>query len=129
VQTARSLADLVEARCRTSSSFLTYRGSIPAKPEKNYAVLMFGAGSPVGDRLAGSVNALAWSFRAMCVGYTDGQCLYVVEKLDALFIGWRPLASNGSWFSRTPDDPPVLKDDSVLGDVRYSLTARYTLTT
>jgi hypothetical protein len=109
VQTARSLADLVEARCRTSSSFLTYRGSIPAKPEKGYAVADVRRWLPVGDRLAGSANALAWSFRAMCVGYSDGQCLYVVEKFDALFIGWRPLASNGPWFSRTPDDPPVIK--------------------
>lgn len=126
---ARSLADLVEARCHTSSSFLTYRGTIPTRPEKGYAALMFGAGSPYGDRLAASVNGLAWSFRAMCIGYSDAQCLYVVEKFDALFIGWRPLAANGPWFSRTPDDPPVIKDDSVAEDVRYSLTARYTLTT
>jgi hypothetical protein len=91
--------------------------------------LLFGAGSPFGDRLAGTPNSLAWSFRAMCVGYSDAQCLYVVEKLDALFIGWRPLAANGPWFSRTQDDPPVIRDDSVAEDVRYSLTARYTLTT
>jgi hypothetical protein len=127
VQTARSLADLVEARSRTATSFLTYRGVIPTRPEKGYAALMFGAGSPYGDRLVASTNSLAWSFRAMCVGYSDGQCLFVAEKFDALILNWRP--DGGAWFSRTPDDPPVIKDDSVAEDVRYSLTLRYTLTT
>lgn len=127
MQSARSLADLVEARSNTATSFLTYRGVIPARPSKGYVSLLFGAGSPFGDRLAGNVNSLAWSFRVMCVGYSDGQCLFVAEKFDALFLNWRPLS--GSWFSRTPDDPPVIKDDSVAEDVRYSLTLRYTLTT
>lgn len=128
MQTARSLADLVEARSRTSSTFLTYRGVIPDKPTKGYVSLLFGAGSPFGDRLVSSTNSLAWSFRAMCIGYSDGQCLYVAEKFDALFLDWRPLGG-GPWFSRTPDDPPVIKDDSVASDVRYSITLRYTIST
>lgn len=128
MQSARSLADLVEARSRTSSSFLTYRGLISERPSKGYASLLFGAGSPQGDRLVGTATAFGWSFRAVCVGYSDAQCLYVAEKFDALFVNWRPLGS-GPWFTRTPDDPPVLKDDSVSEDVRYSLTLRFTITT
>jgi hypothetical protein len=128
VQSARSLADLVEGRSRTASEFLTYRGLIAERPAKGYASLLFGAGSPFGDRLTGTANAFSWSFRAVCVGYSDAQCLYVAEKFDALFVNWRPLGS-GPWFTRTPDDPPVLKDDSVAEDVRYSLTLRYTITT
>lgn len=128
MQTARSLADLVEARSRTATTFETYRGLISQKPAKGYVSLLFGAGSPFGDRLAGTVNALTYSFRAVAVGYSDGQCLYVAEKFDALFLNWRPLGT-GPWFSRTPDDPPVIRDDSVAEDVRYSLTLRYTLTT
>jgi hypothetical protein len=128
VLTARSLADLVEARSRTATSFLTYRGVIPTKPDKGYAALMFGGGSPFGDRLVNTTNSLTWSFRVMCVGYSDAQCLFVAEKFDALFLNWRP-TDRGPWFSRTPDDPPVIKDDSVAEDVRFSITLRYTLTT
>jgi hypothetical protein len=127
VQSARSLADLVEAKSSTATSFLTFRGLISERPAKGYAALLFGAGSPTGDRMAGTVNSLAWSFRAVCVGYSDAQCLFVAEKFDGLFLNWRPVG--GSWFSRTPDDPPVIKDDSVAEDVRFSITLRYTLTT
>lgn len=126
--TARQLADLVEARSKTATEYLTFRGLISSKPAKGYAALLFGAGSPYGDRLVATSNAFRWSFRAVCVGYSDAQCLYVAEKVDAKFVDWRPNGV-GPWFTRTPDDPPVIKDDSVAEDVRYSLTLRYTITT
>jgi hypothetical protein len=129
VTTVRQLADLVEARSSTATEYLTFRGLIPAKPAKGYAALFLNGGSRFGDRLAGSINALGWSFRVMCVGYDSNQCLYVAEKFDAKFSGWRPLAANGPWFTQTPDDPPVIRDDSVVEDIRYSLTLRYTIPT
>jgi hypothetical protein len=129
VLTPRSLADAVEARSRTASSFLTYRGLIASRPDKGYASLLFSAGRLYVDRLDGVQSQLGWSFRAVCVGYSDGQCLFVVEKIRALFVGWRPDGGVGPRFVEADDDPPLLKDDSVPEDVRYSLTLRYTLTT
>lgn len=127
--TPRALADQVEARSRTATSFLTYRGLIATKPEKGYVSLLFSGGRLYSDRLDGVQSSLGWSFRAICVGYSDSQCLYVAEKFRDLFVGWRPSGGVGPRFTEAGDDAPVIRDDSISEDVRYSLTLRYTLNT
>lgn len=129
--TARQLANAVETRCQTASGFLTYRGLVTSKPAKGYVSLYFSGGRPYADRLFDTATALTWSFRAVCVGYTDDQCMYVLEKLRGLFQNWRPFPDDRDtgWFTEAPDDPPLLKDDSLSDDVRFSITPRFTITT
>lgn len=128
--TARSLANLVEARARTGTGFLTYRGQVPTKPAQGYVSLYFGGGVNFADRLYTVSNNLTWSFRAVCVGFTDDQCLYVVGKVRDLFTNWRPVDDRSAgWFTEAPDDPPLIRDDSIADDVRFSITPRFTITT
>ncbi len=126
----RALAAAVTARCQ-SSTFLTYgQGQVEDRPVKGYTVLYYGSGAPFGDRHSGGANRLRWTVRAKCVGYTVDQLLFVAEQVRSRLLGWSPDPDlSAGWLAEVDDDPPVLPDDSVAGDVRYSLTLTYTLTT
>lgn len=126
----RTLANLVAARSEAAPEYLTFRGLIDTRPAKGYVSLLFGAGSAYGDRMAATPNVLGWSFRAMCVGYTDDQCLFVASKFRARFNGWRPIPDSAAagWLVEARDDAPLIKNDDVIDDVRYSLTLRYLFT-
>lgn len=127
----RVLANLVEARARTSTLFDTYRGVIQVRPGKNYVMLLFGAGAGYSDTLVGTATMLAWNFRALCVGFSDGDCLFVADRIRDLFSNWRPIPDSmaSSWFTELRDEAPVLRDESMVNDVRWSLTLRFQLTT
>lgn len=127
---ARTLANSVTTRAQTAPDFLAYRGFPKATPGKGYAVLLFGAGTPQSPNVAQSVTDLRWSFRAICVGFTDDQCLFVAARFRARFNHWRPTSDRADgWLSEAPDDAPLILDTSVEGDPRYSITLRYILTT
>lgn len=129
----RTLANLCEARAKTDPRFDTFRGNGPENPVRNYAVLYFPSGSVLpSDRQSGAQSRLGWSFRAVCVGLgSDDHCLYVVNLLRPLFQGWSPVSDGGatSWLEEGNDDPPLLRSEVSPGDVRFSNTLRYTLTT
>lgn len=126
----RTLATLVLARSNTATTFLTYRGLITERPVKNYVSLLFGAGAVSSSCMAGTTDLLTWTFRATCVGYTEDEVLFVAAMFRALFVNWRPLSAvSAGWFTEAQDDPPVIKDETTLNDVRYSLTLRYRITT
>lgn len=126
----RTLANAVHARALASPHFATYRSElITAKPTKGYVVFWFVAGTSVNSRLAARATDLRWSFRVACVGYTDEHCLFVAEKVREMFVGWRPDPSRAaSPLHEVNEDPPLLRDE-VEGDVRYSVTLRFALTT
>lgn len=130
--TVRELANLVMDRAATDSTILTYRaGQVPTRPAKGYASFYFGGGTPSADRLYNATVNLGWGFRVICVGYDDDEALRVVGRIRALYTNWRPYPDDRSvgWFTEAPDDPPLIRDDSVPNDIRYSLTPRFTITT
>lgn len=127
-----ALAALVESRSRSSVRFDTFIAEGPEKPTRNYTVLYFDAGSPFSTRNSGGQTDLGWGFRAVCVGlYAPANCLFVVKHLRSLFKNWSPVPSEEftSWFTEENDGAPLIRDDEIPGDLRYSLTLRYTLTT
>jgi hypothetical protein len=130
MSTTQALADLIEARAKTDTAILTYRGMIPTRPTRNYTVLLFSAGITYPEALAATSDTLLWRFRAMAVGWSEADCLWVADRLRQLFTNWRPLSSRAaSWVTEEQDDAPVLRDESVINDVRYSLTLRFRITT
>ena len=109
-----------------------FRANGPDQPARNYVVLHFPAGDAFGTRLGGGQESLGWGFRAVCVGLrTDDNCLFVVQLMRSLFRNWSPAPSEDftSWLSEESDGAPLIKDDEIPSDLRYSLTLRYTLTT
>lgn len=128
--TARTLANLVTARAESDSRILTFRGGVKARPPQPYVSLYFGGGINYADRLVDTAQNLTWSFRAICVGFSDDQALFVVGCVRDLFTNWRPESSRATgWFTEAPDDPPLIRDDAVTNDVRFSITPRFTITT
>jgi hypothetical protein len=126
----RTLANLVTARAESAPGFLTYRGFVKERPAKGYVSLYFSGGVNYPEGMTGTATRLTWSFRAVCVGFTDDQALYVVGKMRGLFTNWRPLEDRSAgWFTEAPDDPTLIRDDSIPNDVRYSITPRFTITT
>lgn len=126
----RSLANAVAIRAETAPDFVACRGFPKDRPTKGYAVLLFGAGSPRAVNVAQAVTDLRWSFRAICVGFTDDQCLLVAQRFRARFNHWRPTADRfDGWLSEADDDSPLIPDTSIQNDPRYSITLRYILTT
>lgn len=126
----QALADLIEARAKTDTTFLTFRGQIFTRPSRNYVMLSFNAGITYPEALAATSDTLLWRFRAMAVGWSDTECLWVADRVRNLYTNWRPLASRAaSWVTEEQDDAPVLRDESMINDVRYSLTLRFRFTT
>lgn len=126
------LASLVEARARTESRFDTFIGNGPDKPTRNYAVFHPSGGDPFQTRHGSGQDSLGWGFYVVCVGlHSPVNCLYVVTLVRSLFLNWTPVPSEEftSWFEEASDDIPPNKEDEIQGDLRYSLSLRYTLTT
>lgn len=125
----RALADAVEAQAGTSQAFATFRSVITSRPATGYIVLWFAAGTSQRGRYTGQAAWLRWQFRVTCVGYSDAHCLFVAEKVRALFVGFRPDPSPAaSPLNEVDDDPPLIRDE-VEGDVRYSVALRFALHT
>lgn len=125
----RALADAVTARVGVPQ-FATYRSElITARPAKGYAVFWFGAGTSHNVSLAAKPARLRWQFRVTCVGYTDDHCLYIAQLVRWLLVGYRPDPDPAAGpINEVDDDPPLIRDD-VEGDVRYSVSLRFSLFT
>ena len=75
---------------------------------------------------------LGWSFRATCVGLGDPKnCLYVIRYFRPLFQQWNPFPAEEytSWFEESSDDVPIIPEEEIPSDLRYSFTPRFVLTT
>lgn len=124
------LAQLVTDRLNGQAGYAVHRGGLADSPTGAYLVLQFGAGSLTSRRLDGQARLLRWTFRAVCAGRSDVQVLNTVDRVRARLAGWRPLPGRASGaLVELELDPPLLRDDSVPNDVRYSLTLTYRLTT
>lgn len=128
---AYDLADLVTTRLVGQPGYGVHRGVVLTTPLAAYVVLYFGGGAPTGARLDGQARRLRWSFRAVCAGRSDAQALETVDRVRARLAGWRPLPDQPSAgrLVEADLDAPLIRDDSVPNDVRYSVTLTFTLYT
>lgn len=124
--TALQLAALVEARA-ASGSYTVLRGQVAETPAGAYVVLYFTGGHSFATRLVARPDRLRWTFRAVCVGESDEQALNTADLLRARFAGWRPLGPHGPQLVEVDDAAPLLRDDSVPNDVRFSNTLTFRL--
>lgn len=126
--TALQLAALVEARA-ASPAYTVHRGQVTGSPAGGYVVLYFSGGHSFATRLVATPDRLRWTFRAVCAGYSDRQALNTADLVRARFAGWRPLGEHGPRLFQVDDEAPLLRDDSVPNDVRFSLTLTFRLFT
>jgi hypothetical protein len=104
-----------------------YDSEVPETPARAYTVFYPGAGHGFGDRLADLGSKLYWDFRLVCCGMSPGQCRRATDQTRAAFLGVRldtgratiPLREDRAF------NAPMLRDDSVPSDVRWSQTLHY----
>jgi hypothetical protein len=109
-----------------------YEGdATPTATVGQYAILFPSGGHGYGDRVSGQQNALDWRIAVMFVGRSVPACLDAVTQGRNLLLGWDPDPVNlaGTYFTEDENNPPILPAKSVEGDVRYSITPTYRLTT
>lgn len=131
--TTLALAQTTLARLQTlpSNKITIYEGRVPTTPASAYIAYYPGGGNCHDDgRQAQSQSALDWSAMFVCCGSDPQQCLWVVDQMRALLYGWSPDTSESATpFIEVVLGNPVLPDDSVPLDVRYSFTLQFILTT
>jgi hypothetical protein len=91
----------------------------PVPSSKRYAVLYFAPGQSMPESLADARTDWDGVFQVTCVGPTEEQCLWVVDKVrGALFA---PLTVEGRtvWRPEELGGPPVLRDDDVSPPLFY----------
>lgn len=103
----------------------------PARTVEQYAVLYPTGGHGYGDRVSDQQNVLDWRIAVMFVGRSVPACLDAVGQGRGLLLGWDPDPINlaGTHLTEDENNPPILPAKSVEGDVRYSITPTYRLTT
>lgn len=119
--TTVDLAGDVLARLGGISGLSVLDSDVSVTPAGAYAVFYDDApGLPI-DRLVGSPGRLGWTFRVVVAGRDGNECRYFAGLVLDRLTGWR-LPSAGSLIRPMPDGAPMIRDDSVRGDIRFSLT-------
>jgi hypothetical protein len=110
--------------------FTVYLASVPDKPPSGYVTVYPGVGNAHADNMA-TDGRVRWTCRLVCSGFGPQQTLDVVDSVRARLTGWAPYPdtpSAGRLFE-VDEDAPLLPDDTVPGDTRFSLTLTYRLYT
>lgn len=123
------LAEVVLERLGALPGLTVLDGGVPVTPPGAYVVFYGAAPALTATRLAGTASSLRWTFQLVCAGRDAAEVRHVVELVLASLTNWRPAGRETSWLSPQPDGAPILRDDSVPGDIRYSQTLTFRLTT
>lgn len=127
-------AELVEAvlgRLATIPGLTVLDGQVSSTPAGAYAVFYDDAPRLTSRSLDGTSNRASTTFYVVCAGRDPGETRWVVSQVLGALVNWRPLPSrSSSWLTLVPNGAPLLPDESVAGDVRFSqtLTFRHTTT-
>lgn len=97
-------------------------------PAAGYGVFYPGAGSIERGRLASVGDHLRWTCSVVCAGRSRQQVANIVDAVRDRLIGWAPDPA-GDPIVEIPLDAPLIRDDSVTSDIRFSITLQFTLGT
>lgn len=122
--TRTQLATLTEARLRTLPNVAGYLNTLPETPPtisaddlrvRPYWVLHTGAGQAADRRTSGDIAGLTWGFKLDAVVGDPAHFAPLVDALDTLLSGWRPLAdvdTSRCWLDDTVDPGEARTDRS-----------------
>jgi hypothetical protein len=101
-----------------------YDSQVPDTPPQAYAVFYPGAGSIYPVRLADLGSRLDWDCRVVCCGRTPGQARRAADQTRAALSG-RRLDGGLVLVEDRNLNAPMLRDDTVPSDIRFSHTLRF----
>jgi hypothetical protein len=103
----------------------SYDSQVPDTPAQGYTVFYPGAGTSFGDRLSDLKSKLEWDFRVVCAGRSPGQARRVVKQTRAGLTGVRIDEGRVLIVEDRRLNAPMLRDDAVPAEVRFSQTLRF----
>lgn len=117
------LPDIVLARLGATGETVL-DNEVKATPPGRYVVFYDEAPRLRPSGTGGDFRRQSWTFRTVCVGRDAGETRHVVRLVHALLVGWRPRPTDSATGAIVPvaDGAPILRDDSVPGDIRFSQT-------
>lgn len=122
------LAEQAWQRLNGTTGLTAFDGVAPATPPGGYAVYYPSAGSYGSTRQGGGQSGYRWGFRVVCAGSSRAQVFGTVKRVRARFLNHQLDPSPSSDPLQEDDlDPPLLRDDSVPSDIRFSQTLFYYL--
>lgn len=123
------LAEQAWQRLKTGEGYASYDGSVPASPPAAYAVYYPTTGGYSRGRHGSQQSDYLWGFRVVCAGSSRAQVFGTVKRVRARFLNYHLDPSPASSPLQEEDiDAPLLRDDSVPSDIRFSQTLLYYLT-
>ena len=125
----QALTDAALARLQAMTWPPVYDGLPPATmPANGYAVLYGGAGAIERDRASDIGSMIRWTPRVVCAGKNPDQAGNIADHVRDQLIGWQPDPA-GAVLTEVALDAPLLRDDSMPQDIRFSITLQFTTTT
>lgn len=116
-------------RLRTITDIEILDCYVPKKPPDAYVVFYDDAPEQYPSRAVAVADRARYLFRVVCVGRDANETRSVVAKVQAMLTNWRIPNTNASWLSPQPDGAPILRDDEVASDIRFSQTLVYAVHT
>lgn len=123
------LAEQAWQRLSATVGFSSFDGVAPSTPPGAYAVYYPSAGAYVRERHGGTQSGYRWAFRVVCAGSSRAQVLGTVKRVRARLLNY-PLDPSPASSPLQEDEfeAPLLRDDSVPSDIRFSQTLLFYLT-
>lgn len=123
-----SLSTAVLARLLTVTGVTVYDGKVPTTPVGAYVVFYGNAGIAANEGMASTPNGLRWGFYLVVAGTLPGQVRTAVDRVREALTGFRiDTAAAASPLNEDDLRSPMLRDDTVQSDVRFSQTLYYRL--
>lgn len=128
--TVSLLAGNVLARLNTLPNVSVYDSKVPSTPGGLYVVFYGNSGHSVSTSMAGTSDSLTWTFYVIVAGTLPAQVRSGVDRVRTALTGFRLDAA--AWagpLNEVDLQAPMLRDDSVENDVRFSQTLYFRLST
>lgn len=126
--TSLSLSDAVVGRLTGLPQFAVYDATVPDNPAQAYAVVYPSGGATLNRGYTQQPRDLRWQCYVICVGQNRSQTVNTADLVRSRLVGWRPVAP-GPPLNEVPVNAQVVAEPVLAGDVRYSLTLLFSITT
>lgn len=123
-----ALHQLAEVRAQTVAPRVVVFGSTPPDVTSRVRAYLVIDPDPGWDEVAradGSVSARRGRFRVRCCGSGVTQAALALDAARGVFLNWWPYEDPRFGMCRETDAGPLIEDDSVPTDPRYSFTITY----
>jgi hypothetical protein len=125
-----AISSAVLTRLATISGLTVLDGEVKTTPPGPYVVLYDQPPSLSTRRMSGQQTHMDWNGLLICAGRAPGEVRWVVGQVIAKLTNYRITSNRDTgWLVYRPEGAPMLPSDAVPGDIRFSQTLPFSLST